>query len=114
MAELKRLREVIDALETGEPALVLIDEVLRGTNSDDKTQGSVAFIERLMAYKCLVLFATHDLSLGEQEKRHRGIIGNYCFESLIQNGELSFDYKLHKGVATNKNASFLMQKMGIV
>lgn len=114
MAELKRLKEIIKELETSEPALVLIDEVLRGTNSDDKTHGSASLIVKLLRYNCLSLFATHDLSLSELEVAYPGQVSNYCFESIITNGELSFDYKLHKGVATNKNASFLMQKMGII
>ncbi len=114
MAELKRLKEVITTLANGTPALILIDEVLRGTNSDDKTQGSVAFIQKLMQHNCLVLFATHDLSLGELEQEYTGVVANYCFESQIEDGNLSFDYRLRRGIATNKNASFLMQKMGIV
>jgi DNA mismatch repair ATPase MutS len=113
MAELKRLKRVITELETGAPALVLIDEVLRGTNSDDKTHGSEALIIRLLKYNCLALFATHDLSLSALEERYEGV-SNYCFESTITDGELSFDYKLRRGIATNKNASFLMQKMGII
>ena len=42
------------------------------------------------------------------------VIANYCFESTITNGELFFDYKILPGVAKNKNASFLMKKMGII
>ncbi|MEP7259025.1 MAG: DNA mismatch repair protein MutS, partial [Flavitalea sp.] len=114
MAELKRLKDIISALETGRPALVLIDEVLRGTNSDDKTHGSEAFIKKLLHYPCLALFATHDLALSELEQTFPGMVGNYCFESVIINGELLFDYKLQRGVAKNKNASFLMEKMGII
>lgn len=114
MAELTRLRQIITALEAGSSALVLIDEVLRGTNSNDKTHGSEALIKRLIRYKCISLFATHDLSLSELEYVYPDNIINYCFESTIENGELLFDYKLHRGVATNKNATFLMQKMGII
>ncbi len=113
MAELKRLHEIIQQLATGEPCLVLIDEVLRGTNSDDKTHGSTELIARLLQFNCLTLFATHDLSLSALQNTYPGMISNYCFESLIENGELSFDYKLREGVATNKNATFLMKKMGI-
>lgn len=114
MAELKRLKEIIRELETGSPAIVLIDEVLRGTNSDDKTHGSESLIIKLLKYNCLALFATHDLSLSVLEQAYPGQVSNYCFESTITNGELLFDYKLRRGVATNKNASFLMQKMGII
>ncbi len=112
MAELKRLHEIIEQLKEGSPALVLIDEVLRGTNSDDKTHGSAELITRLLTFNCLTLFATHDLSLSKLQNTYNKI-GNYCFESLIENGELSFDYTLREGVATNKNATFLMKKMGI-
>src|SRR5690606_34185973 len=98
MAELKRLRQIINALETGAPALVLIDEVLRGTNSSDKTHGSEALIRKLIAHNCLAIFATHDLSLGELENIYPSLISNYCFESRIDNGELLFDYRLHDGI----------------
>jgi hypothetical protein len=114
MAELKRLADIIGWLESGKPALVLIDEVLRGTNSDDKTYGSQELIKKLSAYNCLAFFASHDLSLSALENSFPGIIKNYCFESVIRDGELLFDYKLREGVATNKNASFLMKKMGII
>ena len=114
MAELKRLRQIISELETGTPALVLIDEVLRGTNSSDKTHGSEALIRKLISHNCLAIFATHDLSLSELENIYPSLISNYCFESKIENGELLFDYRLHDGIATNKNATFLMQKMGII
>jgi DNA mismatch repair ATPase MutS len=114
MAELKRLKEIITALETHQPALVLIDEVLRGTNSSDKTHGSQALIKKLIRYNCLGLFATHDLSLSELESVYPDAVGNYCFESRIENDELIFDYKVKHGVAMNKNATFLMQKMGII
>lgn len=112
MAELKKLQRIVHRLQTGAPALVLIDEILRGTNSEDKTYGSEHFIRRLLQYNCLALFATHDLSLGSLEKP--GSVSNYCFESVITNGELHFDYRLQRGVATNRNASFLMKKMDII
>lgn len=114
MAELKRLQQIILQLQTGKPALVLIDEILRGTNSEDKTHGSEAFIKQLLQYNCITLFATHDLTLATLENEYSGAISNYCFESIIQNNTLHFDYKLQKGVAKNKNASFLMKAMGII
>jgi len=112
MAELKKLQRIIHRLQTGAPALVLIDEILRGTNSEDKTFGSEHFIRRLLQYHCLALFATHDLSLGSLESPGR--ISNYCFESVIEDGELHFNYQLQRGIARNRNASFLMKKMDII
>ncbi|MGZ5134880.1 MAG: MutS-related protein, partial [Flavitalea sp.] len=114
MAELKRLKNIIQHLQTGNPSLVLVDEILRGTNSDDKSHGSEEFIKKIITFNCLTLFATHDLSLSTLENDFPGIITNYCFESTIVNGELSFDYKLQHGIAKNKNASFLMKKMEII
>lgn len=114
MAELKRLSSIISHLEDNQKSIVLIDEILRGTNSDDKTHGSAGYIKKLMKYNCISFFATHDLALSELENGFPANIRNYCFESTIDNGELYFDYKLREGVAKNKNASFLMEKMGII
>jgi len=114
MAELNKLQMIIRRLSTGEPALVLIDEILRGTNSEDKTYGSEHFIRRLLRYPCLSFFATHDLTLGQLEQEMPGAISNYCFESVIEDDSLHFDYHLRRGVARNRNASFLMRKMDII
>jgi predicted DNA-binding protein YlxM (UPF0122 family) len=114
MAELQKLQQIVISATTGTASLVLIDEILRGTNSDDKTYGSAQFIKKISSTNSITLFATHDLSLGEIAKHSPGIISNFCFESLIQNGELHFDYRLRSGIAQNKNASFLMEKMGII
>jgi hypothetical protein len=114
MAELKKLRTIVHQLQTGKPALVLIDEILRGTNSEDKTHGSEQFIRKLIQYHCLSLFATHDLSLGQLEQELPGTISNYCFESIIEGDSLHFNYQLQRGIARNRNASFLMKKMEII
>ena len=114
MAELKKLQQIIYALREDIFSLVLIDEILRGTNSDDKHHGSQKYIEQLISFPCLALFATHDVQLGQMEQTYPERVGNYCFESIIQNNTLHFDYKLQTGVAKNKNASFLMKQMGII
>jgi MutS domain V len=114
MAELKKLQKIVHRLQTGVPALVLIDEILRGTNSEDKTYGSEQFTRKLIGYGCLSLFATHDLSLGRLEEELPGVISNYCFESVIEAGDLHFNYRLQRGIARNRNASFLMKKMDII
>jgi hypothetical protein len=114
MAELKKLQQIVSRLESGAPTLVLIDEILRGTNSEDKTYGSERFARKLVKYRCLSLFATHDLALGALETELPGVVANYCFESVIENGDLYFNYRLQRGMARNRNASFLMNKMGII
>jgi DNA mismatch repair ATPase MutS len=114
MAELKKLQRIIHRIQNGIPSLVLIDEILRGTNSDDKTYGSEQFIRKLLQYPCLSFFATHDLSLGSLEQALPGLVSNFCFESNIDDNELHFDYRLRPGIARNRNASFLMKRMDII
>lgn len=114
MAELKRLKEIITAVDQPGGSLVLLDEILRGTNSEDKSHGSEVLLEKLMAKNAITLLATHDLKLGELQTVHPGKVVNYCFESEIREGELLFDYTIRPGIAKNKNATFLMKKMGII
>jgi DNA mismatch repair ATPase MutS len=113
-AELKKLKTITEQVEGGTVALVLLDEILRGTNSDDKRYGTQKVIEKLMNFDCLTLIATHDLELGKMQSEDPETIENLCFESQIEGNELHFDYKLRKGVAQNKNATFLLKKMGII
>ena len=72
------------------------------------------FARKLAGYRCLSLFATHDLALGALEAEMPEAIANYCFESVIEDGELYFSYRLQRGMAKNRNASFLMKKLGII
>ena len=114
LAEIKKLQLIVRRMETGKPLLILLDEVLKGTNTTDKKRGSVGLIRRSLKYPIRCFIATHDLSLGDLEKEHKGEVVNYCFESYIKGTELSFDYTMRKGIATNMNASFLMKQMGIM
>lgn len=113
-AELHRLKSIIDDLRAGTPLLILLDEILKGTNSTDKQAGSLALVKQLTTYPCLVLIATHDLVLGDLERIYPDRIRNYCFEANIEGDQLHFDYKLNRGLAQRMNATFLMQKMGII
>lgn len=114
MAELKKLSKIKTGVQQSNASLVLIDEILRGTNSEDKYYGSAQFVKEMIALNCITLFATHDLKLSELECEFPGSVLNYCFESIIENDELIFSYKIQRGVAKNRNASFLMKKMGII
>jgi len=113
-AELKRLKQIIDELESGKKKLILLDEILKGTNSKDKQAGSIALIEQLLHYKSVGLFATHDLMLGELATRFPEQVNNLCFEIQIENDKMLIDYKLHEGVCKNLNATYLMKNMGIL
>ena len=112
-AELKRLKELIDKLENGQPLFVILDEVLRGTNSADKQKGSMALIAQLIKLNASGMIATHDLALGGLIKEFPENVTNKRFEVEINNNELVFDYKLKEGISQNLNATFLMKKMGI-
>jgi DNA mismatch repair ATPase MutS len=112
-AELKRLKEIIDRLHAEEPLFIILDEILRGTNSKDKQKGSKALLKQLVQFKASGLMATHDLSLGELAQQFPENITNKRFEVEITSQEMVFDYTLKSGVSQNLNASFLMKKMGI-
>ena len=111
-SELKRLKYIVDAIKT-EPYFVVLDEILKGTNSTDKAIGSRKFVEKLVASKATGIIATHDLSLCDIEQDLE-VVKNYYFDAEIINDELYFDYKLKNGVCKNMNASFLLKKMDIV
>ena len=113
-AELDRLKTIMDELRSDKPLFILLDEILKGTNSTDKQSGSIALLKQLLPHQCLAMIATHDIVLGGLESEYPNHIRNYCFEANIDNDQLSFDYKIKPGVATKMNATFLMKKMGII
>ena len=112
-AELRRLNSIIKEAETNPKVFLLLDEILRGTNSDDRFTGSVALIKQLLGYGAISMVATHDLRLAKLSEDIPGRIDNYHFDVKISGEELFFDYKLTPGICTSMNASILMKKMGI-
>ncbi|MEA3452527.1 MAG: hypothetical protein U9Q83_11595 [Bacteroidota bacterium] len=113
-AELKRLQYIINEIEEKPNTLIIIDEMLRGTNSNDKHKGSKGLLQKLTNKKVISFLATHDVALGDLENQFPGKVKNYCFEAEIENNELSFNYKIKSGISQNLNASFLMKKMNII
>lgn len=111
-SELKRLKFIVDEIQTDRYFIVL-DEILKGTNSTDKAKGSRKFVERLVGSKSTGIIATHDLSLCEVAKELPQIENHY-FDAEIIDNELYFDYKFKEGICQNMNASFLLRKMEIV
>ena len=101
-------------LNDGKELFIILDEILKGTNSTDKQKGSFNLVKQLVRLKADGIIATHDLLLGTLVEQFPQYIRNYRFEADIVNDELSFTYKLREGVAQNMNACFLMRKMGIV
>jgi DNA mismatch repair ATPase MutS len=113
-AELKCLQEIIQSLSGPVPALVLLDEVMRGTNSKDKHDGTALLIKKILQFDCLSFIATHDTELGILSESYPGAVENFCFESELTDAGLHFDFTMRKGVAQTKNATYLMQQMGII
>ena len=109
-----RLKKITDYLKTGKKLFIILDEMLKGTNSKDKHTGSKGLIEQLIRLKASGLAATHDIQLGKLSEEHPINISNKRFEVEILNNELVFDYKLKDGISQNLNASFLMKKYGII
>ncbi|TCO06783.1 MutS-related protein [Natronoflexus pectinivorans] len=113
-AELTRIREIIDHVQSKPRTLVVLDEILRGTNTKDKQAGSIGLLEKMMGLNAVVVIATHDLVIGELEQKYPSVVMNHCFEVELNGDELVFDYKLKTGVSKKLNASFLMKKMGVI
>lgn len=111
-SELKRLKFIIDEIKA-DRYFIILDEILKGTNSKDKAEGSKKFVEKLVATNSSGIIATHDLSLCELEQTLPQVENHY-FDAEIVNDELYFDYRFKKGICQNMNASFLLRKMEIV
>ena len=111
-SELTRLKFIVDEIAK-EPYFIVLDEILKGTNSTDKAIGSRKFVEKLVATDATGIIATHDLSLCEISKE-LDKVQNYYFDAEIINDELHFDYTFKEGICQNMNASFLLKKMNIV
>lgn len=111
-AEIVRLRFIVDQMKD-DKYFIILDEILKGTNSKDKAIGSRKFVEKLVRSGSTGIIATHDLSLCDIEQEYPQIHNKY-FDAQIKNEELIFDYKLKDGICTNMNASFLLKKMEII
>lgn len=113
-AEISRLKDIVTRVRQGERTLVILDEILRGTNTKDKQQGSLGLLQKLISDNAIVFVATHDLVIGNLEKDYPQIAKNYCFEVELADNRLEFDYKLKDGVSQKLNASFLLKQMGLI
>ena len=112
-AELNRLKMILSEVELHPNTFVLIDEMLRGTNSKDKFDGSKAFIEKLIKIGTPTLFATHDLQLSELEQVHSASVRNFHFDIQLVGNEMEFDYLIKQGPCTKFNAAILLKQIGL-
>lgn len=111
-AELIRLEELLKfCRESAEfRTLIILDEILKGTNSLDKLNGSRKFLEAIAKQPVSGIIATHDLELSKMENDASGKFHNYCFE-IDLGTDVTYTYKIQKGVARNQNATFLLNKI---
>ena len=112
-AELKKLKTIIEQVNAGEEVFILLDEILRGTNSFDRHAGSAALIKQLIAKSTPAILATHDVELAAMQKDFPKQIVNSHFDVQVSGEELYFDYKLKPGICTSMNATILMKKIGL-
>lgn len=112
-AELTRLKYIQQQMGGTFQTFVLLDEILKGTNSKDKEEGSKKFLQKMKKNGAKGIIATHDLSLCELAETDPAFKTNY-FDSTIHGDELCFDYSLKTGICKNMNASFLLKKMDLI
>jgi len=112
-AEIKRLKQIMDGLDD-KRAFVLLDEILRGTNSDDKRSGTIGVVKKMIEKQAIGAIATHDIEVCQMTDAFPESLTNKCFEVEIISNDLHFDYKLRNGICRNKSATFLMTKTGII
>ena len=113
MAEIMRLRQVVEISRGQPPALFLLDEILHGTNSHDRRIGAEAVLQGLVAHGALGIVTTHDLALTQIVPPSAGRLENVHFEDHLEAGQMKFDYTLRQGIVEKSNALELMRSVGL-
>lgn len=111
-AEILRIKLVIEAARAGEKVFFLLDEIFKGTNSDDRHEGAKVLVEQLVKLQGVGLVSTHDLELCNLEKEKRWLV-NYNFREYYKENKINFDYILRRGKSETQNAKHLMRLAGI-
>lgn len=109
-AELIRLKNLIRHVRSHRFTLIILDEILKGTNSKDKLTGSVLFLREIAKYDIAALIATHDLELAKLEEQAPSTYVNYCFEIELSE-DIKYTYRIQRGAARNMNGSYLLAKL---
>lgn len=109
-AELLRLRCLIESCKKSDRTLIILDEILKGTNSLDKLNGSRLFLREISRLPVTGVIATHDLELSKMEDEIPDRFHNWCFEIVLGN-DVTYTYKITLGVARNQNATYLLKKI---
>lgn len=109
-AELLRLQQLIESCKENSRTLIILDEILKGTNSLDKLNGSRLFLKSVTSLPVTGVIATHDLELSKMQQEYPDRFHNYCFEIQLSD-EITYTYKLSQGVAQNQNATYLLKNL---
>jgi len=112
-AEITRLRKLFDFTSADPPLLFLLDELLQGTNSNDRRIGAEGIVRALLNRGAIGLVTTHDLALVDIGDALNGHLYNVHFQEDFENGKMHFDYKLQEGVVTKSNGLALMRSIGL-
>lgn len=112
-AELLRIKQIVSASKTEGKIFFLLDEIFKGTNSQDRHAGAKVLIRQLSKVGAMGMVSTHDLELGDLERENERRIRNYHFREFYKDDEIQFDYKLRPGISTTRNAMYLIKMAGI-
>lgn len=112
-AELIRIKMIIEHVKKQSPMIFLIDEIFRGTNSNDRISGAKNIISNLYKEWIIGLISTHDFELCEMENEKHINVKNYHFSEYYENNKIIFDYKLKQGRCNTTNAKYLMRLVGV-
>ena len=115
-AEILRIKEMSQYIKQmgNVPALCLIDEIFKGTNSADRIYGAKEAIKNLSGGNAMVIVSTHDFELCDLKKKNGYDVSNYHFEEHYEDNELKFDYKIKEGRCTTRNAKALLSMAGLL
>ena len=112
-AELTRISKIIDGAEDGKPMLFLIDEIFRGTNSDDRTEGALTVLHNLSRDYICGMMTTHDYAMVDNTVKNFNNVRYYHFSEKYTDTGITFDYILAPGISRESNAKYLMKLVGI-
>jgi DNA mismatch repair ATPase MutS len=112
-AELIRIKQILETTRQYDDVFVLLDELLRGTNTKDRELGCKAIVTQLIHDRVPAIIATHDLNLTNIEHRYPEKVENFHFDIQIKGNNMYFDYKLKEGICNNFNASLMLKEIGL-
>ena len=111
-AELDRIEKMLKLIINNNNVFFLLDEMFKGTNSEDRHRGGYSLINQISKLKTSGIIASHDIELAKLSGNKK-LVSNYSFNSEINNNTMIFSYEIHPGICNDFNASALMEKSGI-